>query len=96
MVTWAGICSRACKDKRVCWHTECKVVRVFANGKFLIENKGGYVIASAPINLDFTEAEQEKFKDYDLYATEEDLISIEGYQLFMQGTHNNHRSKAYH
>ena len=72
------------------------IIHLFTSGKFLVENRAGYVIAAVPANLEFTETEQEKFKDYDLYATEEDLISIEGYQLFMQGTQNNHRSKAYH
>ena len=96
MASLHGNCNMACKDKRVCWHVECKILRVFTSGKFLVENKGGYVIAVVPANLEFTETEQEKFKDYDLYATEEDLISIEGYQLFMQGNQNNHRSKAHH
>ena len=62
----------------------------------LVENKAGYVIAAVPANLEFTDEEQKKFKNYDLHATEEDLASIVGYQLFMQGNHNNHRSKAYH
>jgi hypothetical protein len=99
MASLNGICTQACKDKRVCWHVECKVIRVFTSGKFLVENRAGYVIAAVPAHLEFTEAEQENFKDYDLYATEEDLASIVGYQLFMQGNHNNHnnhRSKAYH
>ena len=96
MASLNGNCTLACKDKRVCWHVECKVIRIFTSGMVLVENKAGYVIAAVPANLEFTDEEQEKFKNYDLYATEEDLASIEGYQLFMQGNHNNHRSKAYH
>jgi len=96
MASLNGICTQACKDKRVCWHVHCEVLRIFTSGMVLVENKAGYVIAAVPANLEFTDEEQKKFKNYDLYATEEDLASIVGYQLFMQGNHNNHRSKAYH
>lgn len=93
MASLHGTCSLACKDKRGCWHSNCKIIRIFTSGKFLIENRAGYIRAVVPANLEFTDEEREKYKDYDLDATEEDLISIEGYQLYLQ---TNHRSKAYH
>ena len=63
MASLYGNCTLACKDKRSCWHVECKILRVFTSGKFLVENRAGYVIAAVPANLEFTETEQEKFKD---------------------------------
>ena len=93
MASLMGNCTLACKDNRSCWHLECKVIRIFLSGKFLVENKQGYVIAVPPANLEFTDTEREQYKSHDLYANEYDLASIEGYQLFLQ---KNHRGKAHH
>jgi len=93
MASLIGNCTPACKDKRTCWHLECKVIRIFLSGKFLVENKQGYVIAVPPAHLEFTDEEREQYKDHDLYATEYELASIEGYQLFLQ---NSHRGKVHH
>ena len=93
MASLSGKCSLACRDTRACWHTNCKIIRVFTSGKFLIKNRAGYVRAAVPADLELTEEERVQYEEYNLYATEEDLISIEGYQLYIQ---SNHRSKAYH
>ena len=31
-----------------CWHVECRRIRVFQNGRYLLENPRGFVIAADP------------------------------------------------
>jgi hypothetical protein len=31
-----------------CWHVQCKVIRTFHNGRYLLENPRGFVIAADP------------------------------------------------
>ena len=48
-------CGVACKiDKRSCWHQDCKIVRRFTSGKFIIENNHGYIRAAVHADLYFT------------------------------------------
>lgn len=74
MAALKGQCSPACHtDKRSCWHSESKILKRFRTGKFLIENRLGYVRGASPGELKFNDDEAHTYKDYDLEATEEDL-----------------------
>ena len=67
MVSLKGICTATCTgDKRSCWHKECKIVRRFTSGKFLIENANGYVRAAVPADLVFSTSEENKYNKYNL------------------------------
>lgn len=49
MASLKGQCSVACKgDTRSCWHMDCKITKRFTSGKFLIENRRGFIRAAAP------------------------------------------------
>ena len=50
---WSRTCTGSgdgcgCTDSRTCWHGECTVVRVFLNGRVLLQNRRGYVMAAGP------------------------------------------------
>ena len=74
MASLKGQCSVACKgDKRSCWHTDCTILRRFTSGKFLIENRHGYVRAALPIELFFSISEENMYSQYNLTADELEL-----------------------
>ena len=74
MASLKGQCSVACKgDKRSCWHMDCKILRRFKSGKFLIENSHNYVIAAVPADLFFSISEERDYSQYDLTADELEL-----------------------
>tara|TARA_R110002110_G_scaffold154921_1_gene348966 strand:+ start:57 stop:344 length:288 start_codon:yes stop_codon:yes gene_type:complete len=67
MASLKGICTATCTgDKRSCWHKECKIVRRFTSGKFLIENIHGYVRAVESIDLLLSISEESKYGKCDL------------------------------
>ena len=69
MAALRGECSVACKsDRRSCWHTDGKILRRFQSGKFLIENRHGFVKAVLPFEIIFTSAEEQQYGDYNLGA----------------------------
>jgi len=74
MVALKGQCSVSCKgDKRSCWHLDCKILRRFTSGKFLIENRHDYVRAAVPADLVFSISEERDYGQYNLTADELDL-----------------------
>ena len=74
MVALKGQCSVSCKgDKRSCWHLDCKILRRFKSGKFLIENRYNYVRAAVPAALFFSISEESTYNQYNLTADELDL-----------------------
>ena len=74
MVALKGQCSVSCKgDKRSCWHLDCKILRRFTSGKFLIENRHDYVRAAVPAALFFSISEESTYNQYNLTADELDL-----------------------
>ena len=97
MAVIKGNCTINCKsDSRGCWHgsngQECSVRRIFTSGKFLIENRAGYVRAAAPAELIFTEEEKIKYKDRDLEATNLDIeAEMERNILRWRIEHNSHK-----
>lgn len=52
---------------------DCMILRRFKSGKFLIENRHGYVRAAVPAALFFSISEEREYSQYDLTATELDL-----------------------
>ena len=76
MASIMGKCTAACGDGRSCWHKECLIIKRFTSGKFLLENKTGYVTASVPKNINFTDYEAIKYGDYNLYADELELDAM--------------------
>ena len=74
MASLKGQCSIACSgDKRSCWHVDCTILRRFRSGKFLIENRHGYVRAAVPVELFFSNSEEVAYSQYNLTANELDL-----------------------
>jgi len=74
MASLKGQCSIACKgDKRSCWHMDCKILRRFSSGQFLIENTHGYARAAVPAALFFSISEESTYNQYNLTADELDL-----------------------
>ena len=74
MASLKGQCSMACKgDKRSCWHMDCKILKRFRSGKFLIENRHGYIRAAIPVELFFSISEENQYSQYNLTADELDL-----------------------
>ena len=74
MASLKGQCSVACKNnKQSCWHMDCKILRRFRSGKFLIENRYNYVRAAAPADLFFSISEERDYSQYDLTADELEL-----------------------
>ena len=74
MASLRGDCSVACKtDKRSCWHSECKILRRFQSGKFLIENRHGFVRAAVPFEMHFSTAETSKYIDYEVILDDIEL-----------------------
>ena len=74
MASLKGQCSVACKgDKRSCWHSDCTILKRFQSGKFLIENRNGYIRAAVPAELLFSISEERDYAQYDLKADELDL-----------------------
>ena len=71
-----GKCTAACVDGRSCWHKECEIVKRFTSGKFLLENKAGYVRAAIPKDIRFTDYEANKYSDYNLFADELELDAM--------------------
>ena len=70
-------CGVACKsDKRSCWHQDCTIVKRFTSGKFIIENKHGFIRAAVPADLYFTAAEEKLYRDYNLEADELELEAM--------------------
>lgn len=94
-----GECELKCKiDTKSCWHKECKILKLFAVGTFLIENTGGYVRAAVPADLEFNNEETRKYQKYDLTAdrltleaqAERDLLR---WRLDNGITTNNHKAR---
>ncbi len=74
MASLKGQCSVTCKgDKRACWHTDCTILRRFKSGKFLIENRHGYVRAAVPSDMFFSVSEEREYSEYNLRADELEL-----------------------
>ena len=74
MASLKGQCSMACKgDKRSCWHMDCKILRRFKSGKFLIENRHNYVRAAFPADLLFSISEEREYGQHNLTADSLDL-----------------------
>ena len=74
MVALKGQCSVSCKgDKRSCWHLDCKILRRFKSGKFLIENRYNYVRAAVPADLLFSISEERDYSHYNLTVDELEL-----------------------
>jgi len=74
MVALKGQCSVSCKgDKRSCWHMDCKILRRFTSGKFLIENRHNYVRAAVPADLLFSISEERDYSQHNLTADALDL-----------------------
>lgn len=74
MASLKGQCSVACKgDTRSCWHMDCKITKRFTSGKFLIENRRGFIRAAAPADLVFSISEEREYSQYDLTADELEL-----------------------
>ena len=74
MASLKGQCSASCKsEKRSCWHKECKILKRFKSGKFLIENNHNYVTAAVPADLLFSISEERAYSQYDLTADELEL-----------------------
>mgnify|MGYP004453910783 CR=1 FL=1 len=64
-----GDCSVACKkDKRVCWHDSCTIIKMLMTGKFLISNDQGFVRGATPAQLILSNEESRIYKEYDLEA----------------------------
>ena len=85
MASLKGQCSIACSgDKRSCWHMECKILRRFKSGKFLIENRKGYVRAAVPAALFFSISEESTYGQYNLTADELDLEAEEDRETMRQ------------
>jgi len=69
MASLKGQCALICTgNQRACWHQDCKILRRFTSGKFLIENKNGKVQAAVPYDLIFSNAEKNIYKQYNLEA----------------------------
>ena len=74
MVALKGQCSVSCKgDKRSCWHLDCKILRRFKSGKFLIENRYNYVRAAVPADLLFSISEERDYSQYNVTVDELEL-----------------------
>ena len=87
MASLKGQCSTACKgDKRSCWHTDCKILRRFKSGKFLIENRYHYVRAAVPAELLFAISEEREYSPYDLTADELELEAETDREYVRQAT----------
>jgi len=84
MASLKGQCKIVCKgNKRYCWHEECTILKRFTSGKFLIENKNGYVRAAVPYDLIFSKAEKKIYKQYNLEANEW-VLEAEGEKTVQQ------------
>ena len=69
MASLKGQCELVCQGNQgTCWHQDCNILRRFASGKFLIENKNGHVRAVVPYDLIFSNAEKNIYKQYNLEA----------------------------
>ena len=87
MVALKGQCSVACKgDKRSCWHMDCKILRRFTSGKFLIENRHNYVRAAGPADLLFSISEERAYSQYNLTADELELEAATDRETLRQTT----------
>ena len=70
-------CGVACRsDSKSCWHHDCKIVKRFTSGKFMIENKHGFIRAAVPADLYFTTDEEKLYRDYNLEADELELEAM--------------------
>ncbi len=77
MASLKGMCTVTCKgDKRSCWHKDCKILRQFTSGRFLIENIHGYVRAVGSIDLTFSISEDNKYDTRSSIIDEIDEIEL--------------------
>ena len=77
MAALKGDCGVACKsDRRSCWHVHAKILRRFQSGKFLLENRHGYVRAAIPADIIFSNDEEREYSDYNLKADALELSAM--------------------